>query len=81
MKFEYDITFYWEGKTQKISVVPENTPLSKDAAETVAWTAIRGWFEARQINIPEFVRNVQLDDIKGYHWDILPLGSSTDRCK
>ncbi len=81
MKFVCEITFFWKGETKKIFVVPEKFPLDKIDAETVAWSALLGWFEVKRIEIPEFVRNVQLDDVKEYQWDILPLTTSIDSCK
>ncbi len=81
MKFVCEITFYWEGKTWETSVIPKNPPLNKTDAETIAWMAIRRWFEERHTEVPEFVRNVQVDDVKEYQWDILPLTASNDTRK
>ena len=73
MPFVCEITFFWKGERRKISVVPEKAPLSKSDAEAIVWTAIRGWFETEKVEIPEFVRNVQLGSSKEYQWDIVTL--------
>lgn len=77
---EFTVSFFWEGEIKTKKCISAYPPKGEHEALSLAWSAVRMWFEDNHKKMPSHVKNVTFDNNQlNFGWDYLPTTDSTPK--